>query len=110
MQKRGALGRLTVTLRHDPKMLEDSPNQQAVASPRIENHYMRIKGWLEEGALLTVSINRAPGVIVQGLHDAALRERGRGAEEGGPKSICNRSDGASSTTRILDGLIPPRPL
>jgi proline iminopeptidase len=57
------------------------PNQQnveeftepdkAIAIARIENHYMRSGGWLEEGQLLkgAAKIKDIPGVIVQGRYD-----------------------------------------
>ena len=64
---------LTVTLLPDAEMLEEF-TEDSTPSPiaRIENHYMRNLGWLEEGQLLANAGQAEaafPGVIVQGRHD-----------------------------------------
>jgi proline iminopeptidase len=63
---------LTVTLLPDPEMLaEFTEDQHAIAIARIENHYMRNLGWLDEDQLLENAhkLTGIPGVIVQGRHD-----------------------------------------
>jgi proline iminopeptidase len=63
---------LTVTLLPDPAMLEEfTEDSHAIPIARIECHYMRNLGWLEEGQLLANAKRLAgiPGVIVQGRHD-----------------------------------------
>ncbi|GAA4023273.1 prolyl aminopeptidase [Sphingomonas swuensis] len=63
---------VTVTLLPDPAVIEEfTEPAKAIAVARIENHYMRAGGWLEEGQLLrgVEKIRHIPGVIVQGRHD-----------------------------------------
>ncbi|MCY7281352.1 MAG: prolyl aminopeptidase [Sphingomonas bacterium] len=63
---------LTVTLLPDLEMLEEfTEDQHAIAVARIENHYMRNLGWLDDDQLLENAhkLNNIPGVIVQGRHD-----------------------------------------
>ncbi len=63
---------LTVTLLPDAEMLaEFTEDQHAIAIARIENHYMRNLGWLDDDQLLENAHKLAgiPGVIVQGRHD-----------------------------------------
>ena len=63
---------LTVTLLPDPEMLEAfTEDQHAIAVARIECHYMRNLGWLDEDQLLENAhkLKGLPGVIVQGRHD-----------------------------------------
>lgn len=63
---------VTVTLLPDEAMLADfTEDKHAIAVARIENHYMKYKGWLDEGQLLANAdrLNGIPGVIVQGRHD-----------------------------------------
>lgn len=64
---------VTVTLLPSPETLEDfTEPRKAIAVARIENHYMRHGGWLEEGQLLrgVERIRHIPCVIVQGRHDS----------------------------------------
>ncbi|WP_037499550.1 prolyl aminopeptidase [Sphingomonas jaspsi] len=63
---------VTVTLLPDEAMLADfTEDSHAIAIARIENHYMKYKGWLDEGQLLANAdrLKGIPGVIVQGRHD-----------------------------------------
>lgn len=63
---------VTVTLLPDEEMLADfTEDSHAIAIARIENHYMRTCGWLEEGQLLKNAdrLKGIPGIIVQGRHD-----------------------------------------
>lgn len=63
---------VTVTLLPDEAMLADfTEDKHAIAIARIENHYMKYKGWLDEGQLLANAdrLKGIPGVIVQGRHD-----------------------------------------
>ena len=63
---------LTVTLLPDPEMLEEfTEDQHAIAVARIECHYMRNLGWLDDDQLLENAhkLKGIPGVIVQGRHD-----------------------------------------
>jgi proline iminopeptidase len=63
---------VTVTLLPDEAMLEEfTEDQHAIAIARIENHYMRTNGWLEEGQLLANAgrLKGIPGIIIQGRHD-----------------------------------------
>ncbi|HJU77469.1 MAG TPA: prolyl aminopeptidase, partial [Sphingomicrobium sp.] len=62
-----------VTLLPSPATIEHFTSPEvAVAVARIENHYMRNRGWFEEGQLLqgAEKLRRIPGVIVQGRHDS----------------------------------------
>jgi proline iminopeptidase len=61
-----------VTLLPNPENVEEFTDPAtAVASARIENHYMVTNGWLEEGQLLRDAhrLSGIPGVIVQGRYD-----------------------------------------
>lgn len=63
---------LTVTLLPDPVMLaEFTEDQHAIAVARIECHYMRNLGWLDDDQLLENAhkLKGIKGVIVQGRHD-----------------------------------------
>ena len=63
---------LTVTLLPDPEMLEEfTEDNHAIAVARIENHYMRNLGWLDDDQLLENAhkLKGIAGVIVQGRHD-----------------------------------------
>ncbi|MEU1986176.1 prolyl aminopeptidase [Nocardia sp. NPDC019395] len=62
----------TSSLRPDPQRVADSGDPRfALAFARIENHYFRHGGFLDEGQLLRDidAIADIPGVIVQGRHD-----------------------------------------
>ncbi|WP_114227013.1 MULTISPECIES: prolyl aminopeptidase [Sphingomonas] len=64
---------VTVTLLPSPETLDDfAEPKKAIAVARIENHYMRHGGWLEEGQLLrgVEKIRHIPCIIVQGRHDS----------------------------------------
>ena len=64
---------VTVTLLPSPETLEDfTEPRKAIAVARIENHYMRHGGWLEEGQLLrgVERIRHIPCIIVHGRHDS----------------------------------------
>jgi proline iminopeptidase len=61
-----------VTLLPNPQLVAQSTeDNHAVAIARIENHYMRSRGWLEDGQLLreAAKIRDIPGIIVQGRYD-----------------------------------------
>jgi len=61
-----------VTLLPNPQLVAASTGDAyAVSIARIENHYMRHLGWLEEGQLLrdVGRIRHLPAVIVQGRYD-----------------------------------------
>jgi proline iminopeptidase len=63
---------VTVTLLPDAAMIaEFTEDQHAIPIARIENHYMRNHGWLDEGQLLANAgrLRGIPGIIVQGRHD-----------------------------------------
>ena len=63
---------LTVTLLPDAAMLEEfTEDNHAIAVARIECHYMRNLGWLDDDQLLENAhkLKDIPGVIVQGRHD-----------------------------------------
>ncbi|WP_280397718.1 prolyl aminopeptidase [Nocardia carnea] len=62
----------TSSLRPDPQRVSDSGDARfALAFAKIENHYFRHGGFLDEGQLLRDigAIAHIPGVIVQGRHD-----------------------------------------
>ncbi|WP_033430331.1 prolyl aminopeptidase [Saccharothrix syringae] len=62
----------TVTLLERPELVEAFARPRyALAFARIENHYFRHRGWLEEGQLLRDAGRLAgiPAVIVQGRYD-----------------------------------------
>lgn len=62
----------TSSLRPDPERTADAADPRfALAFARIENHYFRHGGFLDEGQLLRdiEAIAHIPGVIVQGRHD-----------------------------------------
>jgi proline iminopeptidase len=64
----------TVALVERPELVADFGQPRfALAFARIENHYFRHAGWLEEGQLLRDAGKLAgiPGVIVQGRYDMA---------------------------------------
>ncbi|MDQ2589242.1 prolyl aminopeptidase [Saccharothrix yanglingensis] len=64
----------TVTLLPRPELVEAfAEPRYALAFARIENHYFRHGGWLEEGQLIRDAGRLAgiPGVIVQGRYDVA---------------------------------------
>ncbi|MEU5693781.1 prolyl aminopeptidase [Actinosynnema sp. NPDC020468] len=64
----------TITLLPRPELVADfAKDRFALAFARIENHYMRHGGFLEEGQLLRDAGRLAgiPGVIVQGRYDVA---------------------------------------
>ncbi len=64
----------TVTLTEDPELIDIfSEPRYALAFARIENHYFRHGGWLEEGQLIARAdrLRDIPGVIVQGRYDMA---------------------------------------
>jgi proline iminopeptidase len=68
----------TVTLLPSPGTIEEFTEPlKAIAVARIENHYMRAGGWLEEGQLLRGSstLRGIPGVIVQGRYDMCTPPR-----------------------------------
>ena len=68
----------TVTLLPSPHTIEEfTEPQRAIAIARIENHYMRAGGWLDEGQLLRGAdkLRGIPGVIVQGRHDMCTPPR-----------------------------------
>jgi proline iminopeptidase len=61
-----------VTLLPNPELVAASTeDEHAVAIARIENHYMRHLGWLDDGQLLreAAKIRHIPGIIVQGRYD-----------------------------------------
>ena len=67
-----------VTLLPSPTTIEHFTSPEvAVAVARIENHYMRNRGWFEEGQLLrgAEKLRGIPGVIVQGRHDSCTPPR-----------------------------------
>lgn len=62
----------TSALLPDPQRVAESADPRfALAFARIENHYFRHGGFLDEGQLLRdiAAIRHLPGVIVQGRHD-----------------------------------------
>ncbi|WP_280422379.1 prolyl aminopeptidase [Nocardia carnea] len=62
----------TSSLRPDPERTADAADPRfALAFARIENHYFRNGGFLDEGQLLRDigAITDIPGIIVQGRHD-----------------------------------------
>ena len=68
----------TVTVLPRPEVVDHFTSPEiAVAVARIENHYMKNKGWLEQGELLRGAgkLRGIPGVIVQGRHDCCTPPR-----------------------------------
>lgn len=68
----------TVTLLPHPEVIKAfTEDDKAIATARIENHYMVHKGWLKEGQLLRDAPRLAgiPGVIVQGRYDMCTPPR-----------------------------------
>lgn len=68
----------TVTLLPSPEVIEEFTDpHKAIAVARIENHYMKHGGWLEEGQLLrgAEKLRGIPGTIVQGRHDMCTPPR-----------------------------------
>lgn len=64
----------TVTLVENPELIREfSDPHYAIAFARIENHYFRHGGWLDEGQLIRDAgrLRDIPGVIVQGRYDLA---------------------------------------
>ncbi|WP_446429569.1 prolyl aminopeptidase [Leucobacter sp. 1207-22] len=63
-----------VKLHPDTEMIAEAREdvESAVAFARIENHFFKNAGWLEEGQLIAgiEQIRHIPGVIVQGRYDA----------------------------------------
>ena len=63
-----------VKLHPDTEMIAEAREdvESAVAFARIENHFFKNAGWLEEGQLIAGvdGIRHIPGVIVQGRYDA----------------------------------------
>jgi proline iminopeptidase len=69
---------VTVTLLPSPDTIEEfTEPAKAIAVARIENHYMRAGGWLDEGQLIrgAEKLRAIPGVIVQGRHDSCTPPR-----------------------------------
>jgi proline iminopeptidase len=67
-----------VRLFPDPRLLQSvTADRFAIAIARIENHYMRHQGWLEEGQLIRDAgrLRGIPGVIVQGRYDCCTPPR-----------------------------------
>ena len=67
-----------VTLLPNPELVAQSvEDRHAVAIARIENHYMRHLGWLEDRQLLrdVERIRSIPGIIVQGRYDICTPPR-----------------------------------
>lgn len=103
---------VTVTLLPSPETIEEftSPHK-AIAVARIENHYMRHRGWLEEGQLLrgVERIRHIPAVIVQGRHDMCTPPRAAWAlHRAWPEAeLVMVPDGGHlySEPGVLDGLI-----
>jgi len=103
---------VTVTLLPSPETLEDfTEAHKAIAVARIENHYMRHGGWLEEGQLLreVERIRHIPAVIVQGRHDSCTPPRAAWAlHRAWPEAeLVIVPDGGHlySEAGVLDGLI-----
>jgi len=103
---------VTVTLLPSPETLEDfTEPHKAIAVARIENHYMRHGGWLEEGQLLrgVERIRHIPAVIVQGRHDTCTPPRAAWAlHRAWPEAeLVIVADGGHlySEPGVLDGLI-----
>jgi proline iminopeptidase len=68
----------TVTLLPSPGTIEEfTEPKKAIAVARIENHYMKAGGWLDEGQLLRGAemLRGVPAVIVQGRHDMCTPPR-----------------------------------
>ena len=102
----------TVTLLPSPDTIEEfTEPQKAIAVARIENHYMRNKGWFEEGQLLRGAdkLRGIPGVIVQGRHDMCTPPRAAWAlHKAWPEAeLVIVPDGGHlySEPGVLDGLI-----
>ena len=102
----------TVTLLPSAEVIEEfTEPHKAIAVARIENHYMRAGGWLEEGQLLrgAAKLRGIPGVIVQGRHDMCTPPRAAWAlHKAWPEAELNIvPDGGHlySEPGVLDGLI-----
>jgi proline iminopeptidase len=102
----------TVTLLPSPETIDHFTDPQvAIAVARIENHYMRAGGWLEEGQLLrgAEKLRGIPGVIVQGRHDMCTPPRAAWAlHKAWPEAELNIvPDGGHlyNEPGVLDGLI-----
>ena len=101
-----------VTLLPNAAMIEEATGDDyAIAIARIENHYMRNRGWLEEGQLLrdVGKLNGIPGIIVQGRHDCCTPPRAAWElHKAWPEAeLAIVADGGHSFSEpgILDGLI-----
>ncbi|HEX4762080.1 MAG TPA: prolyl aminopeptidase [Sphingomicrobium sp.] len=101
-----------VTLLPSPATIEHFTSPEvAVAVARIENHYMRNRGWFEEGQLLkgAEKLRGIPGVIVQGRHDSCTPPKAAWAlKKAWPEVELNIvADGGHlfNEPGILDGLI-----
>jgi proline iminopeptidase len=101
-----------VTLLPSPETIDHFTDPQvAIAVARIENHYMRARGWLEEGQLLrgAEKLRGIPGVIVQGRHDMCTPPRAAWAlHKAWPEAELNIvPDGGHlyNEPGVLDGLI-----
>ena len=102
----------TVTLLPSSNTIEEfTEPRKAIAVARIENHYMRHRGWFEEGQLLrgAEKLRGIPGVIVQGRHDMCTPPRAAWAlHKAWPEAeLVIVSDGGHlySEPGVLDGLI-----
>ena len=101
-----------VTLLPNAAMIEEATGDDyAIAIARIENHYMRNRGWLEEGQLLrdVGKLKGIPGIIVQGRHDCCTPPRAAWElHKAWPEADLEIvADGGHSFSEpgILDGLI-----
>lgn len=101
-----------VKLLPDPNLADKfGDGRFALAFARIEHHYMRHRGWLEEGQLLRDAARLAdiPGVIVHGRYDMPCPVRNAwDLHQAWPKSELNIVEGAGHSydePGILDGLI-----
>jgi proline iminopeptidase len=102
----------TVTLLPSRGVIEEFTGaDKAIATARIENHYMVHGGWLEEGQLLRDAgrLRGIPGVIVQGRHDCCTPPRAAWAlKQAWPEvelEIVPDGGHLYSEPGILDGLV-----
>jgi proline iminopeptidase len=102
----------TVTLLPHPEVIEEfTEPDKAIATARIENHYMDNKGWLEPGQLLhqAHTLHGIPGVIVQGRHDCCTPPRAawalKQAWPGVELNIIPDGGHLFNEPGVLDGLI-----
>ncbi|KAA0023065.1 prolyl aminopeptidase [Antrihabitans cavernicola] len=70
-------GATSALLPRPDRVAETSETRFALAFARIENHYFRNGGFLDEGQLLTniAAMQQIPGVIVQGRYDVVCPAR-----------------------------------